>query len=380
MRHIQALSILALSGISLTSQAIENIEMNSFLTIGAASISAEGHYLDRVTENISFENDSLYGINIRTEVSDKVSGAAQLLATATETNFNVEAEWAYVSYKFDEANNIRAGKLNLTTFLLSDYSTVGYLYPWIRPPVEVYANNPMKNFLGVELLNVTRFGKQTKLTSQFFVGSAQVRQGDYTFKATNGYGLNFQLDMPYVSLRVGGIVPTIQLESAVIDGAGRNNGDTIEIMDNDDTAVMLTVGALVDYKNFILYAEAISIDTQGDTQAIFPDQDGAYVTVGYQIGKYMPHVTVAQSSGPDVPPELAPLNPRDPVTQDSVALGLRYDVDDSVALKFEYQLVDLTDGKGDGFSHLEANDGSHGGTPGTIDSFNVISISMDVIF
>ena len=251
MRHFQALSLIALSSFSLNSQAIENIEMNSFLTIGAATLSDDGHYLDRITENISFENDSHYGINIRTEVSDKVSGAAQLLATAVDSNFNVEAEWAYVSYKFNDSNSIRAGKLNLTTFLLSDYATVGYLYPWIRPPVEVYANNPMKNFLGAELLNVTRFGKKTKLTSQFFIGSAQVNNGDFTFKATDGYGLNFQLDMPYVSVRIGGIVPTIQLEANTLAPNNLNTGNTVEVLDLDDTSGMLTVGVLVDYKNFI---------------------------------------------------------------------------------------------------------------------------------
>ena len=82
---------IAFLGMSTTAHAIENIEMNSFLTIGASALSEEGRYLDKVTEHVSFENDSVYGINIRTEVSDQVSGAAQLLATSTSSNFNIEA-------------------------------------------------------------------------------------------------------------------------------------------------------------------------------------------------------------------------------------------------------------------------------------------------
>ena len=83
--------LVILSALTSPAYAIENIEMNSFLSITAAAMSEEGSYLDKVSEHISFENDSHYGINIRTQVSDRVSGAAQLLATSTSSNFNVEA-------------------------------------------------------------------------------------------------------------------------------------------------------------------------------------------------------------------------------------------------------------------------------------------------
>ena len=358
---------IALLGMSTTAQAIENIEMNSFLTIGASAISEEGRYLDMVTEHISFENDSVYGINIRTDVSDRVSGAAQLLATSTSSNFNVEAEWAYVSYKLSDKSSIRAGKLNLTTFLLSDYANVGYLFPWIRPPVEVYENNPLKNFLGVEWLHTNSIGKSAKLTTQLFIGSAQVEENGLTFRATDGIGINFQLDTPHYSLRVGGISPTIQLEST------NASGQVIDAVDEDDRGFMYTIGASVDWNNFILYTEAVTTDTQGSTQAIFPNQNGAYLTLGYQMGKYLPHVTFGTSDGDDYTGTLPAgiTGARPPITQDSIALGLRYDVDDSVALKFEYQMVDLEAGKGDGFGSLDDP---------TLDSYDVVTVAMDVIF
>jgi len=373
MNYLRTLTLATLSGISLSAHAIENIEMNSFLTIGASTLSEDGRYLDNVTEHVSFENDSHYGINIRTEISDRVSGAAQLLATANDSNFNIEAEWAYVSYKFTESSSLRAGKLNLTTFLLSDYSTVGYLYPWIRPPVEVYENNPLKNFLGAEWLYVGHLDKSTKLTTQFFVGSAQVEEGAFTFRATDGYGVNFQLDTPNFTLRAGAISPTIQLEATDL-----SSGLTAEALDLGDRGVMWTLGASIDWNNFILYTEAVSTDTEGQTQAIFPNQKGAYVTVGYQMGKFLPHLTLGTSEGDDYTGALPPgvTAARMPRTQDSAALGLRYDIDDSVALKFEYQIVDLTEGKGDGFGIIDENVT----TPGSIDSYNVISVAMDVIF
>lgn len=373
--------LVILSALTAPAYAIENIEMNSFLSVTAATMSEDGRYLDKITEHVSLENDSHYGINIRTSVSDRVSGAAQLLATATDSNFDVEAEWAYVSYKFSENSSLRAGKLNLSTFLLSDYSRVGYLYPWIRPPVEVYENNPLKNYLGLEWLYVSYLDRTTKFTSQFFIGSAQVEEGNVTFRATDGYGINFQLDTPHLTLRAGAISPTIQLEAATTNPT-TGLPETVDALDLDERGVLYTIGASVDYNNFVLYTEAVATDTEGQTQAIFPNQDGAYLTLGYQIGKFLPHITFATSEGDDYTGTLPSGIPaaRTPLTQDSTALGLRYDIDDSIALKFEYQMVELTAGEGDGLGTIDANNPFLGGTPGTVDEYNVISVAMDVIF
>ncbi len=375
-------SFLALvSALTTPAYAIENIEMNSFLSVTGATMSEDGRYLDKITEHVSLENDSHYGINIRTQVSDRVSGAAQLLATATDSNFEVEAEWAYVSYKFSDNSSLRAGKLNLSTFLLSDYSRVGYLYPWIRPPVEVYENNPLKNYLGLEWLYVSYLNRTTKLTSQFFIGSAQVEEGTVNFRATDGYGINFQLDTPYLTLRAGAISPMIQLEQGTTNPT-TGLPETNDLLDLDERGVMYTIGASVDWNDFVLYTEAVTTDTEGQTQAIFPNQDGAYLTLGYRMGKYLPHITFGTSEGDDYTGTLPTGIPaaRSPLTQDSTTVGLRYDIDDSIALKFEYQMVELTAGKGDGLGSIDANNTSIGGTPGTIDEFDVISVSMDVIF
>lgn len=369
-------SILALllSILSFQAMALENIEINSFLTVAASTMSEEGRYLDKVTEHLSYENDSVYGVNIRTKVDDKISGAAQLLATAHDSTFNVEAEWAYLSYKVSKQSRLRAGMLNLSTFLISDYINTGYLYPWIRTPVEVYENNPLKNFLGLEWLHISRFGKSAKMTTQFFVGSAQVEKNGLVFRATDGYGFNLQFDVPHFTFRLGAITPTIQLE-----GPDSSTGaTTVDYVDLDDRGLMYTVGASVDWNNFILYTEAVSTDTEGSTQAIFPNQNGSYLTIGYQMGKYLPHVTIASSDGEiftgSLPAGITAA--ATPLTQDSLTYGLRYDLNDSVALKFEYQIIDLTPDSGDGFGSIDANTV----TPGSVDSYSVTTFAMDMIF
>jgi len=371
--NINKLLPLAFLFVAVPSQALENIEINSFLSVAASTMSEEGRYLDKVTEHLSFENDSVYGVNIRTKVNDKISGAAQLLATANDSTFNIEADWAYLSYKSSKQTSIRAGMLNLSTFLISDYANIGYLYPWIRTPVEVYQNNPLKNFLGVEWLHISRFGKSTKLTSQLFMGSAQVEKNGLLFRATDGYGFNFQLDVPHFTFRLGAITPTIQLEGP--NGTGTT---TVDYVDLDDRGYMYTVGASVDWNNFILYAESVSTDTEGKTQAIFPNQTGSYVTIGYKMGDYTPHVTIGSSEG-DIYTGALPAGitaAATPLTQDSITYGLRYNVNKSVALKFEHQMIDLEPGLGDGFGTIDANTA----VPGSVESYSVTTMAMDVIF
>ncbi|MDH5471211.1 MAG: hypothetical protein OEY61_00005, partial [Gammaproteobacteria bacterium] len=158
-------------------------EINTFLTVGAASVRVDdtaspgadnGLYLNRIGDAISVEYDTRYGINLRTELTSEISGAAQLLAHNRDgSQYDLSLEWGFVEYTMGNVR-VRVGKLNLQTFLLSDYIEVGYLYPWVRPPEEVYGFNPMRNYPGFEIMHTTKVGRTGKFTSMLFVGSNDV--------------------------------------------------------------------------------------------------------------------------------------------------------------------------------------------------------------
>ena len=73
-------------------------------------------------------------------------------------NFDLEADWAFASYSFSDQVQVRIGKIKLPTFLVSDFIEVGYSYPWIRPPQEVYTGNPITSIVGGDLLFTPRWG------------------------------------------------------------------------------------------------------------------------------------------------------------------------------------------------------------------------------
>ena len=93
----------------------------------------------------------------------------------------------------------------------------------------------------------------------------------------------------------------------------------------------------------------------------FGDTEAYYATLGYRIGKWLPHLTFASIDGEA---SLVGVNAdrqglggaaqiKDPSgnvvgslnfpvpQQTSITAGLRYEVNDSAALKIEYQVVDL---------------------------------------
>lgn len=365
--------LICLAGLSVpiaTVNASDNVELNSFLTIGAATSSFEADpplpppavntdsvYLDSIDDNITFVNDSRYGINFRTQTSERLSGAAQLLGAGRNNNFRMEVEWAYVNYDFTDSINMRVGKLNLQTFLLSDYIEVGYLYPWIRPPEEVYSFVPFRNFPGAELMHTARFGKNS-LTSQIFMGSADVEiASDTVFSGQDGIGVNFQLDTPYITLRAGYITPVIKLTT--LDGS--------IILDEGDRAKSLTFGFSWDWNGFIGYGEYIDATTEGTSQGFIPDQSGYYFTLGYQFGDFLPHVTVAGTDGE----ALCPAPCAQPTIQDSIAFGVRYDLNDSMAFKFESKLIE-PETAGSSFNAVPLAAGE--------EDFIITSLAIDIIF
>ena len=366
--------LICLAGLSVpiaTVNASDNVELNSFLTVGMATSSfeqdpatlpANAIYLD---ENISFVNDSRYGINFRTQTSERLAGAAQLLGAGRNDNFKMEVEWAYVNYDFTDSLNMRVGKLNLQTFLLSDYIEVGYLYPWIRPPEEVYSFVPFRNFPGAELMHTARFGKSS-LTSQLFMGSADVETPQGTFSGQDGIGINFQLDTPYVTLRTGYITPAIKFVDL--------NGNVAA--DGSDRAKMATFGISWDWNGFIGYGEYIDSQTDDGAKGIFPDQNGYYFTVGYQIGDFLPHFTVAGTDGEAAGPPSGPTGPRQPIIQDSVAFGIRYDLNNSMAFKLEVKQIEP---ETPGSSFISNNNPAVLLAPGEED-FVITSLALDIIF
>ena len=347
MRSINPLISISLASVLIATDCLaDNYEINTFLNVGASSTNIDGEYLQSITKDAAYEYDTSYGVNLRTQLASNVSGVAQLTGSGRKDgNYDVQVEWAFVEYYLSQAWRLRIGKMNLQTFTLSDYIEVGYLYPWVRPPEEVYGFNPMRNYPGLEIMHTAHWGKDVNFTSMFFTGSAKVQISDVTtMHAVNGYGMNFQLNAPGFMLRAGSITPRVEISQDAFVMA--TPGGPISMpgyhLAATNRMYLTTVGFSWDIQGFVGYGEWIKTTPQGELHEVFPNQTGSYLTVGYKFSNLMPFVSVGNADADPFTGVLTQgvFQPNPAIAQSSVSLGLRYEVNDFSAVKFEVKNVD----------------------------------------
>jgi len=397
----------------LASTSAQAVQFDGFMTAGAAQIvdiddADKGNvYIgglgDRgITDDLTFERDTRFGLQISSDVSENMSVVAQLLGRGDNNNFNAFVEWAYIDYEFHETTSIHVGKIKQPVYLVNDYVEVGYAYPWIRPPQEVYfLNNPLNTVNGIELLLQFPVGPGT-LSFQPYIGSNRDNipnaEGAY-FEAENIYGM----DVKYSGRGYTVHGSAFQCEVKTFGGfalAGTLAGDVVVDLNGTGDCFVGATGFNLDLANVVVYAEYQQRTTTEELSRPFGDTEAYYVTLGYRIGKWLPHLTFASIDG-----EASTVSPGavtitgptgNPFTgaqfnfpvpiQTSITAGLRYEVNDSAALKIEYQVVDVNTDASDlaagnepfGLNYGLFNTNFYQSPPQN--DVGIMSVALDVIF
>ena len=335
------------------------------MTPGGGKVSQDG----LITNNVGFSNDSRLGIQISAKVNQKVDVTGQLLATGREDNYNMKADWAFVTYHVNDPLSIRAGKVKLTTFLISDYIEVGYAYPWIRPPQEVYSSNPISTINGVDMLLRLNMGNATFLFQPYYGTSqgakALVPQEAFVlfpppgvpagsvvyadFAADRMLGVNMSLGTDVFTVRAGYLKTLVSAASFGV---------------SEDNVKFTSVGGTLDWHNVVLYSEYFERQIDGFANFAFPNQKGFYSTFGYRIGKFLPNVTYAKLDKNVQTGEVGR-----PLQQSSMTLGMRYELGTGAALKLEAQQIKPESGTRGLLIGVPANDKAM-----------VYGVAVDVVF
>ena len=107
-----------------------------------------------------FGVDSRFGVQGVVKFNPQFSATAQVLAqrrrvdAAVNSNddLNTDFEWIFGQYSPITNLDIRAGRVVLPAFMVSDSRNVGYSQPWVRAPLEVYASMPVSKLDGGQVL------------------------------------------------------------------------------------------------------------------------------------------------------------------------------------------------------------------------------------
>ena len=372
------------------SEQNNKLRINGFASFGLVQSDNEGSYHRGITDEPNFRRYTKAGVQMTFNIDNRTSVITQLVSKG-ENDFDTRADWLYLKHSFGNGLTVKAGRLRKPNYLLSEFFDVGYAMPWTQPPVEVYG-----------VLETSANYEAVDLTYDFEIGDwsayTQVQYGrsiTSEIVSKNLLAFNFSMNNGDLTLRAG----YSQADAGIVSGS-----DTDTQVSGINTAIASTniagdspslggtnkgtffgLAAMYDDGQMVLISEYNSLTVD----SILGDQDGYYVMGGYRFGQWMPYLTVAHEETTDDSDRVATSIPGFPgtdaqeaatlatingaltalnVEQDRTALGVRYDWKPGVAVKVQYDMVDVGDTAGE-FDETPAED-----------TANILSITIDTVF
>jgi hypothetical protein len=310
--------------------------------------------------------------------------------------------------KFALASNIdvRAGRLRLPLYLLSDSLDVNYANAWVRPPQEFYAAGSLTRYEGADLLWRTKLGKVSFLVQPYAGGTSIVLPGGVTRVVVNDIlGLNVSAMPGDFVFRVGylrdkltvnssafdnGVLPALRAICRIGDQAAC--AQLIEQPTVDEDSSFTTFSASYDNGKYFGSSELGLRDQDSELQAT-----AWYVSGGTRIGAWTPYATYSATERktptrftegtfpgggglPSTNAFVTSLRLSSAMDQSTITLGLRRELWNNVAIKGQYDRVST-----------KTKDGQAGTGKGlfknTTPAFNnrdndvnLLSVSLDFVF
>lgn len=293
----------------------ERLKINGFLSAGVAQNDGD-QVVDSfygVSDNYSTAVVNKLGVQMTFQVSEDFSATAQLVSKGTK-DYNVEAEWAYLTYQATNSLRFNIGRQRLPYYLLSEYLDVGYALPWVLPPIELY-NIPLSATDGISALYDFSAGPMN-FTWQIYGGmnSGFSEQLDSDFRSNQSWGSNIVAEWGPLTMRVGyssarltaepvaggsgdqlisaittaqtTLVPTLNGLGIPVSG-DRDWLGTLEDLSTD----YISAAFMYDDGKLLVLGEIANLSVDDTVQ---PVGDAGYLTIGYRFGKWMPHITYAK--------------------------------------------------------------------------------------
>jgi hypothetical protein len=377
-----------------------NLTIGGFGTLGVAKTDTDKAEFTRynqaegVRDKARIGLDTNLGLQASYKVNDELSGTVQVLTRKnTSPTFTTDLTWAFLKYKINDELNVRVGRVVIPTFLISDYQNVGYANTMMRPPVEMYAQDPIESADGADFNYQHAFG-DTNFTAQ---GIAGVSRGKLVLAGASAVAtyrapmvaLSMSVEHGPVTLRASYVEAKLSSNDAAplnqLQGVLSKVGFPTLAHDlgvnNTKKVAFSAVGALLDWNNIIGQAEYGM--RRAKDPIYIPDNNAWYAMVGYRMGKVLPyyaHSAITQH-GRSVtlpagfPPAGALFNSVNGLLtaaeQTTDLIGVRWDFAKNVDLKVQLDRVK---------PKTKTGTLINGPATGLTDTVNVVAASLDFVF
>ena len=342
--------------------------------------------------------DSRLGLQLQARFTPAVSAVVQILSHQRyDDTFEPIVEWANVRYQPTPELSLRAGRIVLPLFNLTDTRHVGYANPWVRPPVEVYSLLPLTNSDGFDAAYRMSFGAASNTvqlsvgrTNPHLPGSAGKAEADKLVVLVDTFESGFASARAMYG-RTELTVDAIDRQFDVFRQFGPS-GQAVAARNTLKGTEVWFMGLAASYDPGPWFVTGEW--TRYDTRSILGAGRSWYVSGGARVGKFTPYATYAtredtrRRSDPGIDlatlpaavrPAAAALNAQlnqalsGSSGQSTVSLGVRWDFWRSAALKVQYDQVRLDAGSSGAFDP-KAPGFPFGGRIG------VYSVAVDFVF
>ncbi|MCK7460312.1 hypothetical protein [Idiomarina aminovorans] len=287
--------------ISLPSHAQDKIQWSGFGNIAAGMTTGSDDQLFGYDNNLDFNPESLFALQAKADLSDKLSITTQIMSRGEE-DFDLGVEWAYLQYQFNDSTSVNVGKLRLPFYMYSDSLDVGYSYHWLRTPQSVY-RVAFDNYTGVSVQHNAFIGNfifntqvvAGNMNDDIDIGGAELSKAEMNnmigFNTSAIYN-NLTMRIAYYQTNdtniefneISGLLDTLRQA-----GAGQVASE-LEV--SEDKGTFASVGFMYDNFNWFVGGEYTNLEVEG---SYIPEQRSSYLTAGKRFDNWALHATVGQT-------------------------------------------------------------------------------------
>ena len=299
----------------------DSLSVHGFSTLGIASLNNPGVVLERdlgnrlgISKNGNpFDADSRLGIQADWLINARWSATVQAVgAPHVVQNANNVFPWAFIKYQLNNDTYIRAGRMGVYAFALSDQRNVGYVYPWVRPPEEFYGFMPIYSMTGMDSgwhhdfdfdrsIDVRAFIASSD--SSYFLPDSVTGTDSFTLKLSPLLGTTVVMNQGNLTARLAYMTMKINNTFPGLENALQQSQQLLPVYpslaglpgqaDILNTRVSFYDSSLnYDNGRFMLLAEAAYTDFQSHFK---PSMETGYVTLGFHVTpKVLPFLTYSR--------------------------------------------------------------------------------------
>lgn len=356
---------------------------NGFGTAGITHLGGEEagrSYGVQGQTNNSWRGDQLskLGGQLQYGLTDTVGVTVQASVKPEQDNWKANLEWAYLSWQATDGLMLRTGRLRSPVYMYSETLDVGFTYPWLRLPDEVYSQVQVSNYEGADAVYTVplSFGS---VSFQIAGGQAVNKNvfaldGLHDIDYQNIFAANISLntnDFGIVRLGYTESDVSAEVREQVTTAFGTRSAVTLNRLDKQK-GKFTSVGYQYDNGTWLTANEWTSSVVEANGEGSI---DAFYLMGGRRFGDLLAHITYAQLD-------------EDAGRQTSWTYGLNYNLTPTVIFKSEYKRVDTNGYSGvfvenaqESYDHVvySASNGLAGSPSRNYDG-DIISVGVDFVF